>query len=206
MKINWILIKTAAAVVVALAAVFWAAGLLAPQTYSGANITFVVRSGPVAVTNPSTENVTAQLVTTGGRAFSVSSTTEGITGTSTRTGTGSSSTQLFEFQLPPGLSEFTVTNGTTATRDVNFVASPDTRLDVVVQMQNAGESRLTLIVALVVIAIALFYISQVNEHRWLRTILRTPVAPVIAPIPVASDAGQGPTIRSYGDNRTDNSN
>jgi hypothetical protein len=160
MKINW---KALVALVVIIGATFWAVDTVRSRSYSGANLNFGVGSGTVIVRNPSTEPVPVQLVGTGTRSFTISSTMDGVTGSSTRQGTGRNTTQLFEFQVPPGVSEFTVVRGT----NVSLVANTVTNLEATVQLSTESESRTTIIVAAVVILGSLFYISHLTGHRWI---------------------------------------
>jgi hypothetical protein len=69
----------------------------------------------------------------------------------------------FEFQLPPGVSEFTVIRG----NRVNFVGSTETTLEATVQSISESEARTTLIAAVVVVLAGLFYISPTMGHRWI---------------------------------------
>lgn len=198
MKITWKVLLALALIVVAF---FWAVDSVRPRSYSGSGLSFGIGSGPVMVTNPADEPVSVQLAGTGTRSFSVTSTIEGLPETSTREGTGRNTTQLLDFTLPPGTSEFTVARGT----NVNFVADADTNLEATVQPQGADEARTTLIIAAVVILGALFYISRTNDHRWINVLRQKSPEEAVTPL-VESPAvahGQGRTIRAYGDNRTD---
>lgn len=203
MKLNWKTFKVLFAFVIVIGVIFWAVNLIRPHSYSGTNLNFGVGSGSVRVTNPSEEPVLVQLAGTGARTFRISSTIEDVSGSSTRQGSGSSSTQLFEFALPPGESEFTITGGT----DVNFVANTGTTLNARVNPVSSGTRTSTLIAAAVVVLGALFYASSVTEHQWI-SILRRKVSPNqdappqdTKPTPVVTDGGQGEAARSYGDNR-----
>lgn len=201
MKINW---RVLIAAVVAVAAIFWAVDSVRARSYSGNNLNFVVGRGPVTVTNPSDQPVAGQLVGKGSRSFSVTSSMEDLSGSSTRQGTGSNSPQVFGFELPPGVSEFTVVRGTTTTPDVNFVADTGTQMAVVAQPQNANDTRTTLIVAAVVMLAALFYMSRSTGHRWISA-LRGKKAHVqdSEPFVQSAAAAQGSPIRAFGDNRAD---
>jgi hypothetical protein len=194
MKFNW---KVLVAVVVIFGTVFWAASSTRARSYTGSNLEFAVGNGAVVVTNGSDDAVPVQLMGTGSRSFRIDSSIEGVEGTSTREGSGSAATQLFEFASPPGISEFTISRGT----NVNFVAG-DTRLEAVVQPGTAGEMQMTRIAAAIVVLAALYFISNTTGHSWIKNLLpskETPVAP--EPVAPADSGGQGDAIRSYGDNR-----
>lgn len=194
-------LKIVLASLIILGTIFWATDSIRSRSYSGTNFSFVVGRGAVTVTNPSTQPVPVQLTSTGSRSFSVLSTIEGVSGPSIKQGTGSSS-QLVEFSLPFGVNEFTVVRGSTTASNVNFVASPPTRLDITAHPLNAAEFRTTLIVAAIIILVALFYISHVTNHRWIN-ILRGKKISIddTQPSFVVADGGQGAAARAYGDNR-----
>ena len=160
MKFNW---KVILALVVLVVAIFWSVNSLRTRWYSGTDLNAGVGSGPVTVTNPSDVALLVQLVGTRPGTFTVSSSIVGVSGRSTTQGTGRNATQLFEFELPPGNSEFTVVRGA----DVNFVASANAPLEVIVQPLNAEDSRNTLIVAVIAILGSLFVLSSANGHRWI---------------------------------------
>lgn len=160
MKIKW---KALVALAVIALALFWAVDTVRSRSYSGTDLNFGIGSGTVTLTNPSDEAVPVQLVGTGTRAFTVSSTIEGVSGSSTRQGTGRNITQLFEFALPPGVSEFTVVRGA----NVNFATNTETTLEATVQSLDENTSRNTIIAAAGIILMALFYISHINGHRWI---------------------------------------
>lgn len=183
MKINW---KVAVSVVVMVVALVWAVTSLLPHSFSGTNLTFGVGSGTVTVNNLSDLAIPVQLIGTGSRVFTVGSSIEGIAGSSTRQGSGSSSTQLFEYASPPGKSDFIVTKGA----NVKFVANNETGLEATVQPLNNEEVRSTLILAAVAICAALFYASQSTGHRWLRSLRRREV-PVLATEAAAATPANG---------------
>lgn len=172
MKFNW---KVLAGLVVVIAVAFWGVDSLRTRSYSGTELNFSVGGGPVTVTNPSDAPVTVQLVGTGTRSFAVSSNVDGIAGSSTREGSGRTSTQLYEFALPPGASEFTVTRGT----ELHFVASADSQLEAVMQPVTADDAQTTLIVLVIIILGALFYMSNATGHPWMKLIRREKASPPI---------------------------
>ena len=186
MKFNW---KILAALVVLVGVTFWGVDSLRTRSYSGTDLNFDVGSGPVTVTNPSDQAIPVQLVGTGTRSFAVSSSIDGVAGSSTREGSGRNTTQLFEFELPPGVSEINVVRGTA----VNFVASADTSFAASVQPVNAEEAKSTLILAAIVIIGALFYISKATSHRWVNLIRREKAA-VQAVQPAVVEATGNPNM------------
>jgi preprotein translocase subunit SecE len=198
MKLNAQTFKGIIAVAIIVGAIFWAVDSLRPRSYSGSNLNFPVGQGPVSMTNPSTSPVPVQLVAAGSRTFNIVSTIESISGTSTKQGTGASTSQLFEFNLPVGNSEFTISRGA----GVTFVADTPTLLQATVNPMSNDTARTTVIVAIVVILAALFYLSHLTEHRWLSAWGRKQ-KPILAPVPVPTS--EGPAARSYGDNRRDSS-
>jgi hypothetical protein len=195
MKINW---KVLMASVLIIGVVAWAISSLLPHSFSGANLTFAFTTGTVTVSNPSDTPVPVQLVGTGSRTFTVSSSIDGVSGSSTRQSTGTSATsQLFEFALPPGKSDLTVERGT----NVNFISTTDTKLEAIVQPISRAEVKTTLIAAAVVIVIALFYISRNTGHRWINALRRQQVPAPVSAVPVVTlaegDSNRGRDGRMY---------
>jgi hypothetical protein len=197
MKINW---KVLFALVLVVGAVYWAFSSTQVNSYSGTNLTFAVGGGPVTMTNPSDETIAVQLIGDGSRSFTVQSSIDEVSGSSTREGSGSDRTNVFAFDLPPGASTFTVARG----QNVNFGATTDTRLSAVVESMTGDNASTTFIVAVVVILGALFYASRATGHQWISLLRRqkveTPV-PDAEPVVKPETGGQGQNLRAYGDNR-----
>lgn len=205
MKLNWKIIKVAVAVAVIVGTLFWATDSVRSRSYQGTQLTFVVGHGPVTVTNTAIQPVSVQLVGEGARSFSIASPTKGLSGSSTRQGTGSSMTQLLAFELPFGVSEFTVRRGATAATGVTFMASSFTGLAVIAQPLNPDETRITLVLAALVVLGALFYLSSMTGHAWIQ-ILRGKVgsAPATKHVTtIQSDGEPERPMKAYGDNRMD---
>ncbi|GAB4528999.1 MAG: hypothetical protein OHK0046_48520 [Anaerolineae bacterium] len=204
MKLNLNLFKVVLAFVVIIGVTFWAVDSVRSRSYSGANLSFDTTGGTVTVSNPSNDPAAVQLTGSGSRTFRVSSTIEGVAGSSVRVGTGSTRTHQFEFELPPGTNEFTVSGGT----DVRFVAGTDTELQATVNPVSSETRRNTLIAAAIGVLGALFYASSVTGHLWFKR-LRHNVLPShqdtskqdTEPTPAVTNSGQGRAARSYGDNR-----
>lgn len=207
MKLNWKTFKVAFALVIIVGTLFWAVDSVRSRSYQGTHLNFAVGRGPVIVTNTSIQPVSVQLIGEGSRFFTVTSPIKGLSGSSTRQGTGNSTTQLLTFDLPFGVSEFTVVRGAATSTDVTFVASSFTGLDVSARPLDTNETNITIIVAAIVIMGSLFYISSATGHPWLNVIRgksastqdTRPVATVLA------DGGQGRPMKAYGDNRMDRS-
>jgi hypothetical protein len=202
MKLNWKTFKITFALIIVIGSIFWAGSSLRTQFYSGSNLNFVVGNGTVSVTNPSNQIVSVQLLATGSRSFTVSSPIRFIPTSSTKLGTGRDTTQTVEFELLPGVTEFTVVRRTSTTPNVTFVTNSAIDLEANAQPLNTSDSRATLFVVVVIILGALFYISNITEHRWIN-VLRGKNASneETRPNPVISDIGQGDALRPYGDNR-----
>jgi len=206
MKLNWNTLKIVLAFVVIIGVVFWAVDSIRSRSYSGTDLSFDTAGGTITVTNPSDDPVAAQFIGSGSRTLRVASTIEGVTGSSTRVGTGSTRIHQFEFELPPGTSEFTVSGGT----NVRFVADTATELQATVDPMSSESRRTVLIAAAVVVFGALFYASNITGHQWFKS-LRQTVRPSsqdtsmqdTGPTPVVRDDGQGRTARAFGDNRVE---
>ncbi len=204
MKSYWKTVKIGLAFVLIVVTVFWAMNSVRSLSYSGANLTFPVGNGAVTMTNPSDQPLPVQLVSTGSRSFSVSSTIEGMPRSSTKQVNGTTVSQLTAFALPPGVSEFTVVRGGNAKTDVNFVANTETKLEAVAQPLSTNDARTTIIVAVVVTLGTLFYISRATGHRWIGILRGQPApVPVLKPVVESATDRQGQAIRAFGDNRAD---
>ncbi len=170
MKFNW---KVLVALVVLAGAIFWAIDSQRTRSYSGIDLNFDVGNGPVTVTNSTNTAVPVQLTSTGTRMFTVSSISESISGRSVRQGSGRTATQLFEVDLPPGITELIIVARSAA---VNFVADTGSRLAATVQPMTGDDARTTTIVAAVIIVGTLFYLSRATDHRWITLIRREKAA------------------------------
>lgn len=185
MKPNW---RVLIALVVVVGVAAFAVSSVLPRSFSGANLTFGVGGGTVTVNNPSAAPIAVQLVGKGTRSFTVSSSLETIAGSSTKQGTGNTSTHLFEYALPPGVSDFAVARGS----DVNFVSNSITSLDATVQPLSAADTRTTLLVTTVLILGGLFYMSHNTQHHWIKALLHRESATPIIAIPVAAAPSDDP--------------
>ena len=105
-------LKVILSLVVIVAVLLWAVDSVRAGTYSGTDLNVELGKGAVTVTNPDAAPVDVQLVSAGTRSFTVSSSIDGVSGSSTTQGEGTARTQLFEFAAPSGASEFTVTRST----------------------------------------------------------------------------------------------
>lgn len=186
MKINW---KAAVVLMVIVVAIGWTVNSIRSHSYRGDDLNFSIGSGPITLTNPSMESIPVQLVGTRTRSFSVSSTTEGISGSSTREGTGANTTNVFDFDLPPGVSEFTVVRGS----DVKFVADTATSLEATVHAANIG-TKIGILIAFLLAAI--FYIAYITG--WINTLLGRERSGLHS-VPYTGE--QDMKMRAYGDNR-----
>ncbi len=197
MKMNWKTFKIITVFIVIIGIVFWVINATLPRSYDGTALDFEVGSGATIVTNSSEQSIPVQFIDAGARNFGVRSDIEGVSGNSTREGSGSNATILFEFELPSGTSEFFITRGT----NPRFVASSPSALQATVNPMNAEEARTAIIIVIVIILGLLFYASNVIEHSWIGVLRGKDAVPQDPePNPVLPSA-QGRTARSFGDNR-----
>lgn len=194
MKFTW---KVIVAFILIAVSIVFAITSTSASSYSGKNLTFVVGTGSITITNSSDVTIPVQLLGTGSRSFTVKSTMDDVSGSSTRDGSGSSATQTFEFDLPSGVNEFSIIRG----NDVNFVAETDTRLQATVQPMTADQSNTTMIAVAVFVLIALYYISQTTDHQWIAMLRKSDKTGETTQPAKALDLGQGVNLKSYGDNR-----
>ena len=197
MNMNWKIVKLIGALVVIIGVIFWAVTAILPQSYSGTDLNFEVGSGGVVITNPSEQTIPVEL--TGTRSFRVTSELEGITGSSTREGSGSTSAYVYNFELPAGRSEFIVESRSAT---VTFVATSSSELVITTYPMTSEASRNALIAMTVVILGMLLYASSVVEHSWIGFLRgKNSGSEGTQPSP-AVESAQGQDIRSFGDNRT----
>ena len=185
MRVNW---KVLVAIALIGGAIAWAATSITSTSYSGAYLTFSVGTGTVTMTNPSSESIPVRLSAAANRSFSVSSTIDGVPRSSTR----GDSASLIEFELPPGISEFTLVRGT----DVIFISQADTNLEATVHAANVGTK---IKVAVGIIVVLLFYISYTANHRWIYMLLGKEPRSKLHSKPYVGE--QDTDMRPYGDNR-----
>lgn len=192
MKLN---LKTILAGIVIVVTVILAINAVRPQTYSGVGLNFPVGKGAVTIINASNAATPIQMTGTGYGSFVVTSKSEGVSGTSVKQTVGSTTSQLFEFNQPSGVTTFTVAKGT----NVKYVAPADARLQVSSQPLADDEVRNIGLLAIVVIAASLYYISAQTNHAFARKILRREIVPVAAPVVVAAtgDPNRGRDGRMY---------
>jgi preprotein translocase subunit SecE len=149
--------------VIIIGTIFWAFNTIRPQSYNGTNLDFNVSSGSVSVTNPSQQSIPVQIVGAGPRNFRVSSSIKDVSGASTLQRTGANTTQVFEVELPPGVSEFTFSRS----NDIHFIANTSIELQATVNPVTSDTVRTTIIAAVIVVLGTLFYLSHTNGHRWI---------------------------------------
>lgn len=196
MKFNW---KILVAVVVIAGVIFWGVDSLQARSYSGKDVNFPVGGGVITINNTADTAIPAQLVGTGSRSFSIVKSTMDTTGSSVREGNGSSATQTFDFELPAGVSEFSIARGDT----VSFIASSDATISATVQQLSAENTQSTLILMVVVVAIALYFISSALEHSWIKRLRGTNTpAQDTETVTSTKATSQGGDLRSFGDNRS----
>jgi hypothetical protein len=196
MKFNW---KIVLAVVILVGAVVWGMQSLQVRTFTGIDLNFGIGSGPVTVTNQTDVPIPVQLVSTGTRSFSITnSSLLDVSGSSVRQGSGSTATQLMEFDLPSGVSEFTIARG----NDVTFAARSDKPMQATVQPLGAQNSQTTLLMTIVLVLGSIAYIGYTTKPIWLSRIRKADMSTQdTKPTASTQSGGQGANIRSFGDNR-----
>lgn len=196
MKINWKVIVAAALIV--LAAV-WAFDSLRPRSYSGTDLNFAVGRGTITLNNPADSALPVQLTGTGTRIFTIQSQDEALRGSSARQGSGRNVTQLLDFTLPPGVSTFSILNGS----GVNLVATSTVLLEATVQSMSESESTTVLVITAIVMLGAAFYIFRASGRSLSNPLQRRSAASAVPAVSTVPTGGQGQSLRAYGDNRAD---
>jgi hypothetical protein len=160
-------IQVAIAVLIIIGAAYWGFNTSRSYTYSGSNIMFPVGGGHAIVTNTSSEPLEIEM-RSGERiaSFRMTSADLGLTQTSRRQGTGGQAFHNVIFEIPPGQTRVDVVSG----RDVRMIARGDTRIEATVVPVSASTVRWVLILSAGVILWALYYMSSVTGHRWIRSL------------------------------------
>lgn len=195
MKINWL--KIVLAIVLIGGAAYWALTSAQVTSYDGSTLAVPLGSGTVIVNNPTTEPVPAQLIGRGTRTFSIGNSSEGIAGTPTRVGTGTTSTYVLDIVLLPAINTFTVVRGA----EVQLITAAPTELQTTVQPISDSEIRTINVIAGLVILGALYLMSSAVGHAWVSKVLPSKKELAGIKLPVPAEGGQGTLASGYGDNR-----
>jgi|GEM_PF-2306667 hypothetical protein len=156
-------LRVVVALAVIVAAAYWAINSARSDTYGGTELEFTMGGGQVIVNNMSDEPVLANLEARGSSsAFTVTSSNADLSVRSTREGTGVNAVNKAQIELPPGESDLRLTRG----NNVTFTAQSEDRLEAKVARVSSGTLRLILVVSLVLILGALYFISATFGHPW----------------------------------------
>jgi hypothetical protein len=160
-------IQIAVAVLVMIAAGYWALSSMRTQRFVGNNIMFPIGSGYVIATNTGDTPMPIEM-RSGGRlaTFRIESSQLGLAESARREGSGREAYYALKFELPPGQARIDVTRGS----DVQMIARGEHRIEAVVMPMAPGSLRWIQIGAAVVILYGLFYISRVTGHNWLKAL------------------------------------
>ncbi|MAS37390.1 MAG: hypothetical protein CL610_25540 [Anaerolineaceae bacterium] len=160
-------IKIIIALLVIVGVAYWAFDSIQASTYSGDQVEFAAGSGNiVSVTHHADEALALDMTSRSG--FAVTSPNADLSGSGTRDTSVTPAVYRYVVELPAGTSELRLTRGSNVTFDLEG-ASP---AEIVVQPMDAESARNTVIIALVVILAALYYISSSVQHRWARSIIQ----------------------------------
>lgn len=151
--------------IVIVAVLVWAFDSTRIRTYTSQNTNIGLGSGVVTLTNPADEAASVELSASGTRgAFSIiGSITDNSAVNSVREGSGRNVEHKVTLDLPPGESTLRVARGSGVTMNIS-AASP---VAVVVNPFSEGDLQSTAVVALVVILVMLFIMSNSVQHKWI---------------------------------------
>lgn len=156
-------IKILLAVLVMIGVAYWAFVSVWPSTYSGSSIMFPVGKGAIVVTNTGSEAIPIEMRTEERAAsFRVVSAEIGLSESATRQGSGRTAYYTVSFELPPSQTTLYVTRG----NNVYLISRSDTRIEATVTPMSASATRNVVMAAVAALALGLYYISRVTEHRW----------------------------------------
>jgi len=157
-------IRIVIALLVIVGVAFWSINLVRERSYSGSKFAFKVGSGSVVVNNQGQQPIPVEMRSEGrSSSFHIQSAELGLRETSKRQSIGRNTYHAVSFELPPGQAQISVTRGS----NLYFVSGSAQRIDAIVTPMSAGSARTTLIVAGLIILGAIYYISNILEHRWI---------------------------------------
>lgn len=158
-------IRMVLAVAVIVFTAVWSFNSVRQRSYNGSKFFFEVGSGNVVVTNPGSEAIPVEMRSHGRTsAFGIQSTDLGLRENAARVGTGRNIFYAVKFDLPPGQAKIDVTRGS----NVLFLSSSNQRIEATVTPLEAGSVRFNIGFSTLVILAALYYISGLQEHKWLK--------------------------------------
>ena len=193
MKFN---LKIGIAAMVIIVTIILATSVVRPTTYSGLGLNFPVSNGAVTITNASKDALPVQLTGSGYGSFIVTSKADGVGGSSIKQTTDSTTSQLWQFNQPSGVTTFIVAKGS----NLKYSAGADARLQASVLPMTDDDTRNVGLLAIVVILVCAYYISAQTNHAFARKLLHRELpVPVVAPVVVAeaADANRGRDGRMY---------
>lgn len=156
------LVKIVIALLVIAGTAYWAYDSVRQRSYSGSGLEFVVGNGNrISIAN----EAPVALDMTASSSFAVTSSDTELGGSGTREGSGRSAIYRHAVELPEGDTEFRVTRGSNITVALAGSGSVE------VTPMEGDAARSTIIVAIVIILGALFYLSRTLEHRWLKALM-----------------------------------
>jgi hypothetical protein len=162
--------KNILVVALALMAIFtvsyWAYDTLRQRTFAGNNLAFAVGSGHVLVTNPGNVPVWVEMRSAGRIPFRIKSNSLGLYQTSTRQGIDPDRQYELIFEVPPGQTTIYVTRGS----GVWFYSTSPVRLQATVSPLRMEGIRLIVMTTSAVMCIALYFISNAMQHRWIQVL------------------------------------
>ncbi|MDX1663642.1 MAG: hypothetical protein R3272_07605 [Candidatus Promineifilaceae bacterium] len=171
MKVRGQQVRIVVAVIIILSTLFWAFNRVRERSYTGAQFAIPVGSGEVAVTNPGSEPLTVQMRANGRMAnFTIASSELGLRQRGTRVGRGDAAYYQATVELPPGTATLDVVRG----NKVRLLSGSTQEISATVTPLTARGERITFRLAAIVVLSALFYISRLLEHRWLRSVVAIP--------------------------------
>lgn len=161
-------IKLIVAILVILASAYWAMDGVRARTYLGSKLSFNVGNGYVMLNNLSKDPITAEMRTeSAAQTFRITSTDLGLNESSKRQGSGRTSSQVVALEIPSGEARIDIARGS----KVQFVATSTGRLRAVVYRVNPATAQVNLRIAAVIILLTLFYISNLYNHQWVRSLI-----------------------------------
>jgi len=162
-------IRIIIALTVIVGVTYWAVNSVRERSYTGSRLSFEVGAGHVTVNNLGQDIIPVEMRSGQGSttSFRIASTDLDLNVASKRQGSGRSAYQMVPIELPPGQAMIDVTRG----NNVQFVATGTGQIQATVTPMSPESARNTIIFAVVVVLVAIYYLSAVLEHRWVHNLL-----------------------------------
>ena len=158
-------IRALIAIVIGIAALVVALGMIQRETYSGSELSFTASRGDIVISNSGGEPITATI--TSRSTYRLLSSNRDVSITATRERVGSTTTYKYEGEFPASDLTLTVTAGTSIT----FALASEGALTAKTIPYSTNASIIIMVIAVGIFVGALYYASSTTGHRLVRKLV-----------------------------------